>query len=373
MAKGFPAIAIIGPRQSGKTTLVKKVFPEKPYVLLEDPETRAFANEDPRAFLAQFPEGVIIDEAQKVPQLFSYLQGILDLANEPGMFILTGSQNFLLMEKITQSLAGRIAILKLLPFCISELENEKIGFSKYEDYLFNGMYPRLYDMKIKPRDFYASYVQTYLERDLRQLKNIHDLSAFQTFLKMCAHRVGQLINLSALANDCGITHNTAKAWISILQSSFLVVLLHTHHKNFNKRLVKMPKLYFIDTGIRNVVFNQFQDLNIRADNGQLAENFVFSELAKSVDLNNLWFYRTTSGTEIDFLYNIGTSVIPIEVKYSESKQRSIPRAFSTVFQKLDIKKALVLTKNYLNRREQSNISVIFQPIFDIPFEEILEK
>lgn len=320
LAKGFPAVAVIGPRQSGKTTLVKKVFSKKPYVLLEDPEVRLFAEKDTRGFLAQFPNGAVFDEVQRVPELFSYLQGVIDAANKAGMFILTGSQNFLLMEKVTQSLAGRIALVKLMCFTMDELRASKISFETYEEYLFQGMYPRLYDMSITPQDFYAGYVQTYLERDLRLLQNVHNLSTFHTFLKMCANRIGQLINLSALANDCGITHNTAKAWLSVLETSFIVFLLRPHHKNFNKRLVKMPKLYFTDTGLAAHLadIQDARHLEHHPLKGPLFESFMISELLKKRfnqgRENNLYFWRDKVGNEIDCLVDRGQALVPVEIK-----------------------------------------------------------
>lgn len=320
LAEGFPVVALIGPRQSGKTTLIKKAFPHKPYVLLEDPDTLSFAQKDTRGFLLQFPDGAIIDEAQKAPQLFSYLLGIVDARNIPGMFLLTGSQNFLLMEKISQSLSGRIALLKLLPFSYEELASCGIVYEGYEQYLLKGMYPRLYDMKITPRDFYAGYVQTYLERDVRNLKNIHNLSSFHTFLKMCAYRNGQLLNLSSLANDCGITHNTARAWLSILETSFIVFFLLPHHKNFNKRLVKMPKLYFVDQGLAAYLadIHDRQHLVNHPLKGSLFEGFVISELLKkrfnAGRESNLYFWRDKVGHEIDCLIDNGKDLVAIEFK-----------------------------------------------------------
>lgn len=320
LAKGFPTVAVIGPRQSGKTTLVKMAFSKKPYVLLEDPETRMFAENDPKGFLAKYPDGAIIDEAQRVPQLFSYLQGIIDAANKPGMFILTGSHNFLLMEKVTQSLSGRIAILKLLPFSIDELRPAEIEYDSYEEYLFKGMYPRLYDMKINPQNFYSSYIQTYLERDLRLLLNIQNLSAFHIFLKMCAHRTGQLLNLSSLANDCGITHNTAKKWLSLLETSFIIYLLRPHHGNFNKRLVKMPKLYFVDPGLAAHLADVQSAVHLENHplKGPLFESLIITEFLKkrfnSALESNLFFWRDKTGHEIDCIFDQGDRVIPIEIK-----------------------------------------------------------
>ena len=320
MAKSFPAVAVLGPRQSGKTTLVKKSFPKKPYVLLEDPDTQEFAQKDPRAFLSNYPKGAILDEIQRVPHIFSYLQGILDKENKPGLFILTGSQNFLLMEKVTQSLAGRIALLTLLPFSMNELTSAGISFRSFEDYLTNGFYPRIYDRKIKPYDLYSNYVQTYLERDIRLLKNVHDLSVFHTFLKMCAHRSGQLLNYSSISNDCGITHNTTKSWISLLETSYVIFLLRPHHKNFNKRLVKMPKLYFYDTGLAVYLagIQGKEHLLNHPLRGPLFETLVISELIKH-DVNNgkqpnIFFWRDKLGREIDCLIEKEDKLFPIEIK-----------------------------------------------------------
>ena len=320
LAGSFPAVAVIGPRQSGKTTLVKKLFPGKPYVLLENPDTRQSAVKDPRGFLSQFPEGAVLDEVQRVPELFSYLQGILDEKNTPGLFILTGSQNFLLMESITQSLAGRIAILSLLPLSLHELEAAGIAFPTFEDHLIRGFYPRIYDQKIEPKDLYANYVQTYIERDVRLLKNIHDLTAFHSFLKLCAHRNGQLLNLSSLATDCGITHNTARAWLSLLETSYIVFFLQPHHKNFNKRLVKMPKIYFYDTGLAAYLagIEDKQHLLHHSLRGPLFESFVISDLLKmrfnKGEGSNLYFWRDKNGHEIDCLVERPGGPVLIEIK-----------------------------------------------------------
>ncbi|MCX6701064.1 MAG: ATP-binding protein [Methanomicrobiales archaeon] len=322
LAEEFPAVSVIGPRQSGKTTLVRSVFPEKPYVLLEDPDTRAFAYEDPRSFLAQFEKtGAIIDEVQRVPELFSYLQGVLDKYNRPGQFILTGSQNFLLMESISQSLAGRVGIIRLLPLSMRELFRGGFPIKPYEEYLYTGFFPRLYSNPIEPADFYSSYIQTYLERDLHQLKQVHNLSTFQTFLKMCAFRNGQIVNYSSLAQDCGITHNTAKEWLSLLLTSCIIILIRPHHKNFNKRLVKMPKLYFTDPGLAvhlagiqspdNLIYHPLK--------GGLFESLIVTEFLKcrfnQAKEANLFFWRDQHGHEIDCLIEYrGTELVPVEIK-----------------------------------------------------------
>lgn len=322
LVAGFPAVIITGPRQSGKTTLVKTLFPTKPYILLEDPDTRRFAEEDPRSFLAQFQDtGAIIDEAQYVPELFSYLQGILDHRNTPGQFILTGSQNFLMMERISQSLAGRIGIIRLLPLSMNELIQSGVRFDRYEECLYKGFYPRLYNSTILPSDYYSSYVQTYLERDLRQLKQVHNLTTFQTFLRMCANRVGQIVNFSSIGSDCGINHKTVKEWISLLETSGIVFLLKVHHKNFNKRLIQMPKVYFTDPGLAAYLagIKSAEEIVTHPLKGGLFETLIIGELLK-FRLNkglepNLFFWRDKTGHEIDCIIEQSLDeAIPVEIK-----------------------------------------------------------
>lgn len=319
-AKAFPIVAVIGPRQSGKTTLVKMAFPDKPYASMEDLDIREYAINDPRGFLSDYPRGVILDEIQRTPQLFSYLQTDVDTHNKAGRFILTGSQHFLIHENISQTLAGRIAILKLLPFNLNELNKGSFKSNNYEDYLFRGFYPRIYDKKMNPIDWYPNYIQTYIERDLRLIKNIGNLSAFQTFLKMCAARIGQILNLSTLAADCGITHNTAKSWISVLEASFIVFLLRPHHKNFNKRLVKMPKLYFYDPGIACFLLGikNKKELLTHSLKGGIFESFVLSEILKNrynqgLD-SDIYFWRDKTGHEIDCIIEKAGRLTPIEIK-----------------------------------------------------------
>jgi len=320
VSKSFPVVTIIGPRQSGKTTLVKMAFPDKPYLSMEDLDTREYVTTDPRGFLSDHPKGAILDEIQRTPQLFSYIQTNVDTYNKPGRFILTGSRHFLLQENISQTLAGRVAILKLLPFSLNELNKTQFRFSNYEEYLFKGLYPRIYDKKISPLDWYPNYIQTYLERDLRLIKNINDLSAFQTFLKMCSARIGQLLNLSALAADCGITHNTAKSWISVLEASFIAFLLRPHHKNFNKRLVKMPKLYFFDTGIACSLLGieSKKQLQTHSLKGNIFESFVLSEILKNRynkgSDSNIYFWRDKTGHEIDCVIEKSNKLLPVEIK-----------------------------------------------------------
>ena len=250
LSQKLPVIALLGPRQSGKTTLAKAIFPNHTYVSLEDFDILRSALNEPRVFLNSFPNehGIIIDEAQNAPELFSYIQRIVDEKKVYGYFILTGSQNFLLNEMITQTLAGRIALFTLLPLSQSELQLSNYLASDSNGAMFLGSYPRIFDENISPIDWYPAYIRTYLERDVRLMKNVGDLSTFQHFLKLCAARIGQLVNLTSLSNDCGITANTAKAWLSILEASYIVFQLQPHHANFSKRLIKSSKIYFYDNG-----------------------------------------------------------------------------------------------------------------------------
>lgn len=295
-------------------------FQNRAYVSLENPDTRQFANDDPKAFLNQYSENAIIDEIQYVPKLFSYLQTAVDEKRIAGQYILTGSHNYLISEQLSQSLAGRVAILTLLPLSSEELVATDIKPSTLEEQIFMGGYPRIYQENIPPTDWQPNYIRTYIERDVRMLKNISDLSTFQKFLKLCAGRIGQLLNLSALATDAGITHNTAKAWISILESSFILFLLKPHHQNFNKRLVKMPKLYFYDTGLACSLLEiqNTQQLKNHYLFGGLFESFMLSEIMKyrlHRGLSpNCFFWRDRLGHEVDCLLEYGTRMYPLEMK-----------------------------------------------------------
>ena len=323
LAEQFPVVAIVGPRQSGKTTLVKMVFKEKTYLNLEEPDTRLFAQTDPRSFLSGSESGLIIDEAQRVPDLFSYIQAIADESKTPGRFIITGSHNFLMQEKISQTLAGRVAILTLLPFSLDEIRSED-SEEDFSNYIFRGFYPPIYDRKIEPSDWYPNYIRTYLERDVRLIKNIPDLNSFTIFVKLCAGRIGQLLNLSSLAVETGISVNTAKSWLSVLEASYIIYRLEPHFQNFNKRLVKMPKIYFYDTGLVCSL------LGIESENqisthylvGSLFENLVLSDLMKhkmNYGLNNnFYFWRDKLGREVDCLIDSGLQKIILEIKSSKT-------------------------------------------------------
>jgi len=319
LADKFPILAVIGPRQSGKTTFVKSAFAGMDYVNLEEPDVRLFAQKDPRSFLASHSHGLIIDEAQRVPEIFSYIQAFSDSSKKSGQYILTGSQNFLLHENISQTLAGRVSILNLLPFSFRELSI--VGSEKdFSEYIYRGFYPPIYDRKIEPTDWYPNYIRTYVERDVRQLKNVTDLNSFTLFVKLCAGRIGQLLNISSLAADSGIAVNTAKSWISILESSFVIYRLQPHHQNFNKRLVKMPKIYFYDTGLACSLLGitNSNQVKVHYQFGSLFENLIITELLK-FRLNrglssNIYFWRDKLGREIDCLIDDGLGKIIIEIK-----------------------------------------------------------
>ena len=324
LARGFPVVAVTGPRQSGKTTLARAAFPDKPYLSLEDPDNRLLAETDPRGLLSRFPDGVILDEAQRVPGLFSYLQTSVDANLRPGAYVLTGSQQFGLLSGITQSLAGRVGMVQLLPFSLAELQRAGRLPPDLDELVFRGLYPPLYDRDITPGDWCAGYVSTYVERDVRQLIAVRDLSAFQRFLRMCAARTGQLLNLSSLAADCGITHNTAGAWLSVLEASFIVFLLRPHFRNYNKRLVKTPKLYFCDTGLSCWLLGIREpgQLAFHAQRGALFENLVVTEFLKA-RLNrgrppDIYFWRDSRGLEVDLLLEGGEELKPVEIKAGQT-------------------------------------------------------
>jgi len=322
-SKLYPILGITGPRQSGKTTLAKMLFSHLPYVSLENLDIRTQAQQDIRSFLAHYQTGAVFDEVQHVPELLSYLQSIVDESpQKKGYYILTGSQNFSLNHHISQSLSGRIGMVTLLPLSLSELNTPDNPFTS----IFKGGYPMLHNLNMHPLDFYPSYIQTYIERDVRQLKNIESFSRFQTFLKLCAGRVGQIINFSSLAQDCGISHTTTRQWLNILEASYIIFFLQPFYKNFNKRLIKMPKLYFYDTGIACALLGleKEEQLETHYLKGGLYENLVILELLKG-RLNsglptNFYFWRDQTGHEIDFIAEWGGTIKAIEIKSNATFQ-----------------------------------------------------
>ena len=328
-AQKFPSITLTGPRQSGKTTLCRSLFPRHPYSSLEAPDVRAFAREDPRAFLAQFPKGCIIDEVQRAPDILSYLQGIIDEDPAPGRWILTGSQNFSLLKSVSQSLAGRTAVYNLFPLVHEEITR----FDKYpgnlEETLFAGGYPRIFDLDLDPADWFRSYVTTYIERDVRTISNVADIATFQRFIQLCAGRTAQLLNYSSLADDCGISQPSAKAWLNILETSFIVFRLPPFHSNLRKRLVKMPKLHFYDTGLVCWLLGIRTPEQLRSHplRGPIFETWAISEVTKHRsnrgETGGLSFYRDRNGAEADLIVEHPSRITLVDAKSTATASSSL--------------------------------------------------
>lgn len=320
----YPILALTGPRQSGKTTLLKTAFPDFRYVSLENPDNRNFAESDPNGFLKLYDNHVIFDEVQRVPSLFSYLQTLVDDRAEMGQFILSGSQNFHLMHNITQSLAGRVAIFRLFPFDHQELKTAGLLKEYYLDNLIRGYYPAMYDRNIPSRTFYSNYIQTYIQRDVSELISIKDMRLFQNFLSLCATRAGQLLNLNGLATECGISQPTAKAWLSALENSYIVFTLQPLYENFSKRIVKTPKLYFYDTGLlcHLLKINRAEQLATHPIKGALFENMMIAEYVKRMNHKNevqdVWFWRDAAGHEVDLVTQDGFDYQLTEFKATET-------------------------------------------------------
>lgn len=337
LAKKYPIVTLTGPRQSGKTTLAKLVFPDYQYVSLEDPDIREFAQNDPRGFLNKYSSRVIFDEVQRVPELLSYLQTIVDATKTNGQFILTGSQQFLLNQKVSQSLAGRSALLCLLPFSLAELNQRspqafwKGKYTKISrpaknlfDIIFTGFYPRIHDQQLDPRQWYRNYFETYISKDVKNILNIGDSTTFENFLRLLAGRSGQLLNLTSLGNDCGVSHTTAKRWISILEASYIIKLLPPHFNNFNKRIIKSPKIYFLDSGLLCSLLRiaSPEILPAHPQIGGIFETFVISEVIKWFVHQGLeaplYFWRDRGGAEIDLIIDKGELLYPVEIKASQT-------------------------------------------------------
>ena len=328
-SREFPVIAIMGPRQSGKTTLAQVEFPNHRYISLEDFDVRHLAVADPRKFLSEYPSssGIILDEIQHAPQLLSYMQTIVDREKKNGYFIITGSQNFLIDEAITQTLAGRMAVLTLLPLSISELESADLLPSQIETLIYKGSYPRAHAEKVSIDRLYSNYIRLYVERDVRQIQNVSDLNVFQKFMRLCAGRIGQVLNVSSLGNDCGITHNTAKAWLSLLEASYVIFLLHPYHRNYGKRLIKSPKIYLIDTGIACSLLKirSAEELSDHYLRGGLVETLIIVDFLKQQynfeQQPSLYFWRDKTGHEIDCIIDEARYPVPVEIKAGKTVAR----------------------------------------------------
>ncbi len=329
--RSFPVVTVTGPRQSGKTTLLRAAFPDYHYVNLEAVDQRRIAEEDPRGLIGRHMErGIVIDEAQRVPDLFSYVQTIVDEHQTIGKVILSGSQHFLLLERITQSLAGRAMILHLHPFTVLELP--AVLGEPVDTVMFSGMYPPLHDRGIAPAAFYPTYIQSYVERDVRSVRNVGDLSTFSRFLQLCAGRIGSLLNLSALANELGVDHKTVRAWLSVLEASFVVFLLPPYHRNYNKRVVKQPKLYFYDTGLACSLLGLESEhqLSTHYLRGGIFENFVVAEHRKIVEHTgrrpHMYFWRDNTGTEVDLVVEHGPDIVAVEIKSGATLNQEFTRS-----------------------------------------------
>jgi len=326
-AKDYPVVTVIGPRQAGKTTLVKMAFPDYDYCNLENPEIRDLALSDPNALFSRYSGKCIFDEIQRVPELLSYIQvKVDDEINGKGKYILTGSHQLQLHQSISQSLAGRTAILKLLPLSISELKQSGVEIDKFE-IMYRGFLPRIYKDNINPTRLYRNYYETYIERDVRQLINLKDLSTFTKFIKLLAGRVGQIVNLSSLANDTGVSSNTLKSWLAVLEASFIIFKLEPYFENFGKRVIKSPKIYFTDIGLLIYILGIDKPSQIERDPlyGSIFENLVITEALKARynqgEAHNLYYYRTSKGNELDLIYKKGRELVPIEIKSSMTFHR----------------------------------------------------
>lgn len=332
----YPIVTLLGPRQAGKTTLARQVLPDYAYVNLELPEIRQFAQQDPKAFLAQFPGRVILDEIQRVPELLSYLQVAVDAERQLGRFVLTGSHQLALREAIAQSLAGRTALLHLLPFSIAELRQNNLGLATFADYIYQGFLPRIYDQQQRPTPAYSNYYQTYVERDVRLLINLKDAAQFEKFIKLLAGRVGQLMDYSSLAGDVGVSANTVRHWLSILEASFVIYKLPPYFENFGRRLIKSAKYYFTDTGLLCFLLGIESSAQVARDPllGQLFENLVVMDFVKNIynqgRLANLYFYRDSNGLEADLLFQQGRNLVPMEIKSSSTYKPELLKALMRV-------------------------------------------
>jgi len=330
----YPVVTVIGPRQAGKTTLVRNVLPDYSYVSLEDPENRQLANDDPKAFLKRYSGKTIFDEVQRTPHLLSYLQGIVDEEGTNGRFVLTGSHQLELRAAITQSLAGRTGILHLLPLSIGELHDAKISFDDFESYIVQGFLPRVYDQHQRPRTAYANYYQTYVEKDVRQLIQLKDVSLFEKFIKLLAGRVGQIINYQSLSNDVGVGAPTIKQWLSILEASFIIFKLPPYYKNFGKRVIKSPKYYFTEIGLLAYLLGIEKNTQVSRDPlvGNIFENLAVIEVLKSRYNQGrnaeLYYFRDSNGNEIDLLCKTGDGLVGVEIKSASTWNSSFSKSLT---------------------------------------------
>ena len=359
----FKVVAVTGPRQSGKTTLVKSVFPDKPYISLENPDNRQFAIEDPRAFLNQFSGGAILDEVQRTPLLFSYLQEIVDNNPLPGQFLLTGSNNFLLNEHITQSLAGRVGYLNLFPFSLKEITAYNLSYHE-DDFILNGFYPPVYDQKIDIQEWVPGYIRTYIERDVRQIKNIADLLVFEKFMHLLAGRTGQEVNYTSLSVETGVDVKTIQSWLSVLVSSYIVYLLPPFYKNYNKTIVKRPKLYFYDTALVSSLLGirKIEHLTSHPLRGAIFECLVVSELIKQKNnygsSYHFYYWRDKTGREIDLIIDKSSQYIPVEIKSGKTIHTEFFKTLRYWLKLTGEKKGKIIYAGEQNQTRSEGIEII---------------
>lgn len=357
LSRKYPVVTVTGPRQSGKTTLIRHAFPALPFYSMEDPDVRELALADPRAFLGKTAKGAVLDEIQQAPELLSYLQGMIDKPKNRAKFILSGSQQFELTRHVTQSLAGRTALLRLLPLSIDEIENGRSRKTSVEQYMLKGFYPRIYDKRLNPTKAYKAYFETYIQRDLRQLIHVKDLRLFRKFVRLCAGRIGGLTVASSLANDVGVSIQTIQSWLSVLEASYIIYFLEPYYENIGKRLIKSPKLYFCDVGLAAYLLGIENKNQIDRDplRGRLVENLVIMEIVKKrynqgLDAN-VFFYRDNHENEVDLIYKSGNSLVPAEVKAASTFHKDFLKGLRYIKKILPhrIKKGYVI---YTGTREQ---------------------
>lgn len=361
LSQKYPVISITGPRQSGKTTLARTLFPDHQYFNLESLDALTAAQSDPRSFL-QLGSGkkLIIDEVQKFPNLLSYIQVEVDEQKIPGQFIITGSEQFALSQSITQSLAGRVGNFVLLPFSLEELNGTEFEFNntEYFEAMVKGFYPRIYDLNFKPSDYYSDYLFTYVERDVRQIKNIGDLTNFRRFLQLVAGRVGQVVNLTSLANDVGVSHKTIESWLSILEASYIIFRLQPYFENYGKRVIKSPKIYFYDTGLLSYLLgiDNTSELSRHFAIGHIFENLIIAEelkrIANNRSTNKLYFWRDNNGNEVDLIIDEGATMKGVEIKISKTFDASMLKGLD-FWQSLNTQKNLETYLIYTGELEQT--------------------
>lgn len=363
LARQYPVVTVTGPRQSGKTTLCRAAFPDKPYVNLERPDIREFAISDARGFLASYADGAILDEIQRVPQLLSYIQVMVDERNETGLFILTGSQQFEVMSHITQSLAGRTALLKLLPLSIEELTVANLT-TDTDSLLLTGFYPRIHADRLNPTQSLGDYLETYVERDIRQLMAIKDLALFERFVRLCAGRIGQLLNLQSLGNDVGISHTTARSWLTLLEASYVIFQLPPWHTNISKRQIKTSKLYFYDVGLASYLLGIEQESHVNRHplRGNLFENMVVIDVLKyryhRGKRSNLYFWRDAKGNEVDLLMENGPDIAAVEIKSGATVSRDYLKGLRTFSNRLSSRSCqCALVYNGDERQHRSDVDI----------------